>query len=106
LLTEVLGVPGCWGGAIEFDRTDRERLIALLVAQFLEPVNNLYVLPLDGQAFMEFSHHDVVHVSCTTTKGIETVVAAMAVARYALPEDPPDATFKRPTWMQPTGDDV
>jgi hypothetical protein len=106
LLAEALGVPGAWSGAIEFESSDRERLIAILVAQFLEPVNNLYVLPLDGKAFAEFSHHDVVHVSCATIDGIETVVAAMAAARYPLPEDPPDATFKRPRWMQSTGDDL
>jgi hypothetical protein len=102
LLAQALGVPVYWQGAIEFDKADRERLISLLVLQFLEPVKNLYVLPLNGKALVEFSHHEVVHISCPTTNGIESIVAAMAAAKYMLPEELPDATFKHPKWMKPT----
>lgn len=106
LTSEALGVPSGWSGAIEFDASDRDRLIAVLVMQLFEPVNDLYVLPSPGVVFLQFSHHDVVHVSCASHEGIESVVSAMSAARYELPEDLPDATFKQPAWMRPSGSDV
>jgi hypothetical protein len=101
-MSTALGVPSGWAGAIEFDADDRDRLIALLVMQLLEPINDLYVLPLAANGLLQFSHHDVVHVSCATAEGIESVVNAMSSARYELPDEPPDATFKRPAWMRQT----
>jgi hypothetical protein len=104
LLIAALGVSSGWPGAVEFDSTDRDRLIALLVIQLLDPSNDLYVLPSEGAAFLQFSHHDVVHVYCPTSEAIESVVAAIAESRYELPDELPDATFKRPSWMRRFGD--
>ena len=106
VITTALGVPSGWRGAIAFDNNDRDRLIAILVMQLLEPINDLYVLAPAGTAFLQFSHHDVVHVSCATSAGIESVVNAMSAARYELPDELPDATFKRAAWMRPSGGDV
>jgi len=106
VLSEALGVPPGWRGAIEFDSDERDRLVALLVVQLLEPVNDLYVLPSGGSTFLQFSHHDVVHASCATSAGIESFVSAMAEARYELPDELPDATFKKPSWMRPSKGDV
>jgi hypothetical protein len=101
VLIEALGVPSGWRGAVEFDSADRERLIAILVIQFLDPVNDLYVMPSQTAAFLQFSHHDVVHVASSTPERIESVVTAMAKSGYEIPDAPPDATFKRPSWMVP-----
>ena len=102
VLTEALGVPRGWRGAVEFDASsERDRLVALLVFQLLEGERDLYLLPSAGTVLLNFSHHDVVHVDCPTPAGIDAVVTAMAQARYNLPDAPPDATFKRPAWMQP-----
>ena len=106
VLTTALGIPSGWRGAIEFDSNDREQLIAVLVVQLFEPVNDLYVLPSASRGLLQFSHHDVVHVSCATSEGIESVVNVMSAARYDLPDDLPDATFKRPAWMRPARGDV
>jgi hypothetical protein len=106
LIIEALGISSGWSGAIGFDPNDRDRLIAVLVMQLFEPINDLYVLPSAGIGFLQFSHHDVVHVSCATLEGIESAVNAMSEARYALPDELPDATFKQPVWMRPSGGDV
>ena len=106
VMSTVLGVPSGWSGAIASDVRERDRLVALLVMQLFEPVNDLYVLPLAGAGFLQISHHDVVHVSCVTAEGIESVVSAMSAARYELPNELPDATFKRPAWMRPFGGDA
>jgi hypothetical protein len=98
-LYHALGIPDGWDGAIAFDPTEQELLVALLVCQSLEPSNDLYVLPFHGRSLMQFSHHDVVHISCPWADGIDAIVAAMSAARCELPTTPPDATFKRPTWM-------
>ncbi len=95
----LLEVPDGWPGAIEFGSGDRERLVALLARQLAEPVDDMYVLDCAGTALLQFSHHDVVHVSCPTTQAIEDVVSAMRTAGYELPDHPPDATFKWPAWM-------
>jgi hypothetical protein len=105
LISEALGIHPGWSGAIDFDASDGDRLIAVLVMQLFEPVNDLYVLPLAGIGFLQFSHHDVVHVSCVKPEGIESVVTAMSAARYELPDELPDATFKQPAWMRPSGGD-
>jgi hypothetical protein len=106
VISGALGVPDGWPGAAVFDGSDRDPLIAILAMQLFYPRNDLYVLPSAATAFMEFSHHDVVQMSCATADGIESAVNAMAAARYELPDQLPDATFKRPAWMRPSGSDV
>jgi hypothetical protein len=101
MLSTALGVPPGWRGGLQFDAGDHDRLVAILVTQFLRLFNDLYVLLPSAPAFLEFSHHDVVHVSCATREGIESAVNEMAAAGYALPDEPPDATFKPPPWMRP-----
>jgi len=106
ILSEALGVPNGWEGAIEFGIANRELLIAILVTQFLEPINDLLVLPGEGRSFIKFSHHDVVHISCATQEEIDLVIAFMSAAKFELPDELPDPTFKRPAWMRRTGGDV
>lgn len=100
VLTQAIGIPGGWQGAVEFGAEERDHLVALLVMEFLETVNDLYVIPGDTRALLQFSHHDVVHVSCPSGEEIESVVATMSAAKYELPGELPDATFKRPSWMR------
>jgi hypothetical protein len=44
--------------------------------------------------------HDVVHVVCKNPADIQVWVAGMEEAGFALPDVPPDATFKIPSWMK------
>jgi hypothetical protein len=106
LISTALGVPSGWSGAIAFDISDRDRLVAILVMQLFEPINDLYVLPSSGTGFLQFSHHDVVHVSCPTSEGIESAVSGMLAVRYELPDQLPDTTFKQPAWMRPSDSDT
>lgn len=105
VMSTALGVPSGWPGAIAFDAGDRDVLVAVLVMQVMEPVEDLYVLPSHGTGFLRFSHHDVVHVSCAASQGIDSVVNAMSAAGYELPDEPPEATFKQPAWMRRPGRD-
>jgi len=99
-LTHAIGIPSGWKGAIEFDPSERSRTIAVLVCCWLEITKDFYVLPRNGKSLIQFSHHDVVHISCPTADEMNAVVAAMSVAKYELPTAPPDWTFKRPAWMK------
>jgi hypothetical protein len=101
VFTEALEIPSGWPGAVEFDGSDRQLLIAVMVAHFIDPICDLIVVPACGGMFMQLSHHDVVHVSASTTDRIKAIVSAMASAKYPLPDEIPDATFKRPQWMPP-----
>lgn len=105
MLLTALGITPGWAGAIAFDKSERDKLVAILTVQFLEPIHDLYVLPLGATTLLQFDHHDVVHVSCATESGMATVIDAMSAARFELPDDLPDGTFKQPKWMRESGED-
>jgi hypothetical protein len=65
----------------------------------MEVTKDFYVMPSNGNCLIQLSHHAVVHISCATAEQMDKVVAAMSAAKYELPTDLPDATFKRPSWM-------
>jgi hypothetical protein len=106
LLYGALGIPDSGPGAIVFDPAERDRLIALIVCSFIELFGDLYVLPARGNALLQFTHHEVVHISCPTAEGIAAVVTAMSAAKYDLPTELPDSTFKQPAWMKRNQDEA
>jgi hypothetical protein len=44
-------------------------------------------------------HHDVIHADFRSEKDVERWVGEMSKRGFDLPDDLPDATFKRPSWM-------
>jgi hypothetical protein len=61
--------------------------------------DDLFVVPDHGQQFLGLDHHHVVHVQCASEPELQRFIDHMARAGYRLPDEIPDATFKRPHWM-------
>jgi hypothetical protein len=59
----------------------------------------LYVVPDHAQQLIQTDHHDAVHVSFRTAGEVKRWVDSMAEEGFDLPDELPDETFKRPTWM-------
>jgi hypothetical protein len=85
------------------NRSEREALVTLLFSTtvFGWSVNeDVYVVPDHARQILQTDHHhDVVHVSFPAHGDMEDWVAKMSEEGFDLPHDPPDATFKRPSWM-------
>jgi hypothetical protein len=98
------GVPDGWAGAIRCDRTEADTAVAVLCA-FLtygwHSPDDVWFVPDHGRQVVQTDHHDVVHAECRDEGRVLALVDHMARAGYTLPSEPPDATFKWPTWMSP-----
>jgi hypothetical protein len=87
---------------VAFDRGDRAALMTLLFSTTIfgwSVGEDLYVVPDHTRQFLQTDHHGVIHVSFQDVADIEPWVAEMARHGFDLPEDLPDDTFKRPSWM-------
>jgi hypothetical protein len=62
--------------------------------------DDIYIIPEHGRQMIKTDHHDAVHVSFRDFASMKKYVEAMADAGFALPDDLPDETFKKPDWMQ------
>ena len=102
LILKGLGLPVGTGAVVAFDRSEREALVTLLFSTTVfgwSVGEDLYVVPDHARQILQTDHHDVVHVSFSAGAELERWVSKMAEEEFDLPNDPPDATFKRPAWM-------
>jgi hypothetical protein len=98
-----LGLPLGTADVVVFDRGDLAALTTLLFSTTVfgwSAGEDLYVVPDHGRHVLQTDHHDVIHVSFHDAGEIEHWVAEMARRGFELPEDVPDETFKRPSWMR------
>jgi hypothetical protein len=97
-----LGLPLGTADIVLFDPRDQPALIALLFSTTVfgwSVGEDLYVVPDTGRYIVKTDHHDVIHVSFHDAREIEQWVSEMARRGFDLPEDLPDSTFKRPSWI-------
>jgi len=105
LILKGLGVPLGSSAVLQFPRADRESLVTLLFSTTIfgrSVGEDLYVVPDHARQLLQTDHHNVVHVSLADSRDLHRWIAKMSAEGFDLPDEPPDATFKRPAWM---GDD-
>jgi hypothetical protein len=99
---QALGMPARWAGAARVGRDEQPFVVAALFASLAlggDSTSDLYFVPDHGRQIVWAGHHDVIHVECTDEVRMLEVVRHMEKAGYTLPAEPPDATFRWPSWM-------
>src|SRR5581483_7897100 len=102
LILKGLGLPLGTGAVVEFARNEREALVTLLFSTTVfgwSVGEDLYVVPDHARQILQTDHHNVVHASFADTEDLERWTSRMSKKGFELPREPPDATFKRPAWM-------
>jgi hypothetical protein len=97
-----LGLPLGTADVVIFDRRDLPTLTTLLFSTTVfgwSVGEDLYVVPDHGRYVLETDHHGVIHVAFHDPREVGHWVSEMAQRGFDLPEDVPDSTFKRPSWM-------
>ena len=97
-----LGLPLGTADIVEFDRAESGKLVALLFSTTVfgwSVGEDVYVVPDHARCFLQTDHHEVVHAVVRDLADVERWTGEMAEHGFALPEDLPDQTFKRPPWM-------
>lgn len=92
-----LGVPPGHVGGIRCDGRDTIR--AAVAAWQVDCVQDLYLLPIDGKTLVNVTHSGTLIVECRDEPSLASVVRFMQECGIELPDDVPDASFKRPAWM-------
>lgn len=88
---------------VEFEQGELDRLVTLLFAGTAfgwSVAEDIYVIPSHARCFLKVSHHDVVHATFREQGDLDAMIARMEEAKYPLPTEPPDGTFKIPSWMK------
>jgi hypothetical protein len=101
-VTYGLPVPDRFEGAVEFVPHEVEQLGAWVLRMIREGCcvrDDLFIVPDHGRQLINTDHHGVVHVACQETARLLQFIEHMTLGGYELPQDLPDATFKRPSWM-------
>jgi hypothetical protein len=92
-------------GAIQFDRSERDRILAVLFVQLTfgwHSWDDLFVIPDHGRMMLMTDHHGVVHANFASRSLVRPFVKHMAAGGFALPTEVPDWTFgPRRRWMRP-----
>lgn len=102
LILKGLGLPLATGAVVQFSRDEREKLVTLLFSTTVfgwSVGEDLYVVPDHARQIIQTDHHDVVHASFADPDDLERWISKMSEEGFDLPDEPPDATFKRPAWM-------
>lgn len=97
-----LGLPLGTADIVTFDRSELDALITLLFSTTIfgwSVGEDLYVVPDHARQVLQTDHHRVIHVSFRDSGDVGRWVSEMAQKGFALPEELPDATFRRPSWM-------
>jgi len=97
-----LGIPLGTADVVAFDRNDLDTLATLLFSTTVfgwSVGEDLYVVPDHARQVLQTDHHGVNHVSFRAADEIGHWVSEMARRGFDLPDELPDATFKRPSWM-------
>lgn len=97
-----LGLPLGTADIVTFDRSEFDALITLLFSTTIfgwSVGEDLYVVPDHARQVLQTDHHRVIHVSFRDSGDVGRWVSEMAQKGFALPEELPDETFRRPSWM-------
>jgi len=98
-----VGLPMGTTDVLRFDLMEIDRLITLIFSTsiFGWSVNEApYIVPDTAQYIAKTDHHGVIHVSFRDSDDMQAFVRFLAERKILLPEELPDATFKRPEWMK------
>lgn len=88
---------------VEFSRDESDTLITLIFSTTVfgwSVGEDLYVVPDHARYILQTDHHEIIHVSFRRPEEIKRWVSVMAERGFSLPEEVPDETFARPTWMK------
>jgi hypothetical protein len=102
-IQQSVGVPLGERCALQFPVGEMNRLVTLMFARLVfgwSVPDDLFVIPDHGRQIVQTDHHDVAHVWFLDASDVGTIVQHMAGRNYSLPDELPDATFKRPAWME------
>jgi hypothetical protein len=102
LILKGLGLPLGTSAVVQFDRRERESLVTLLFSTTVfgwSVGEDVYVVPDHARQIIQTDHHNVVHVSFVDAGDLKRWVSKMSDEGFDLPDELPDATFKRPPWM-------
>lgn len=97
LISQKIGLPLGSREIVIFDRGEYD---ALLTHVFITTCfgwsvgEDLYIVPTQ---ILRTDHHDVIHADFRSDKDVESWVDGMSKRGFDLPNDVPDATFKRPS---------
>ncbi len=97
-----IGIPLGTADVLAFHCDDLHRLVSLLFVTSIfgwSVGEDLYVVPDNAQYILKISHHDAIHVQFKNAGDINRWVSKMTELGFPLPEDIPDETFKRLSWM-------
>ena len=97
-----LGLPLGTADIVTFERSELDALITLLLSTTIfgwSVDEDLYVVPDHARQVLQTDHHGVIHVSFRDSGDVGRWVSEMAQKGFALPEELPDETFRRPSWM-------
>jgi len=98
-----VGLPMGTADVVGFDRGEIDRLITIIFSTSIfgwSVSEDLYIVPDTAQYIAKTDHHGVIHVSFRDSDDMQTFVQFLAKREFLLPEELPDATFKRPEWMK------
>src|SRR6266849_1260490 len=98
-----IGMPPGGAEVVEFDATERVKLVTLLFATTIfgwSVGEDVFLVPDTARGILQTDHHGVIHASFRDKASMDAFIQNMAEEKFRLPEDLPDATFKIPEWMQ------
>jgi len=97
-----LGVPLGTADVVSFERTELDKLVTLMFSTTVfgwSVYEDLYIVPDHARHILQTDHHNAIHVSYASSEDLEVWVREMEARGFALPDDLPDETFKKPDWM-------
>jgi hypothetical protein len=100
-----LGLPIGTADIVEFSHDEEVALITLLLSTSIfgwSVGDDLFLVPDSAAGFLQTDHHGVVHASFRSEDTMAEFVRFMDAEGFALPDEPPDPTFKVPDWMPAT----
>ncbi|MGB2712713.1 MAG: hypothetical protein WBC51_00945 [Vicinamibacterales bacterium] len=98
-----LGLPLGTADVVKFERAELDKLVTLMFSTTVfgwSVGEDLYIVPDHARYIVQTDHHNAIHVSCRSSADVDEWVRQMQERGFALPEEVPDSTFKRPDWMK------
>jgi hypothetical protein len=103
ILLQSTGIPDGFAGAVRCYVHEKDKLTAAIFGALtfgISVCDDFFIIPDHARQFLQTDHHDVVHVNFADEQTVNPFVDHMARNKYTLPDEEPDATFKRPDWMK------
>ena len=100
LIAQKIGLPRGGHDIVVFDRSEYDALLTLIFVTICfgwSVGDDLYIVPDHATQILRTDHHDVIHADFRSQKDVERWVDEMSRRGFDLPDDLPDATFKRPS---------